>query len=151
MNKIINLTQHSFTIDQLQDIESKGLDVVEIDQSFKSLLNFETLPETHIVRGRADDLSLIAEEAGASFAMIGGAPYLMAPLEESLFRRGIKPLYAFSVRSSIERTKEDGTVEKLSIFKHLGFIEPRDSHRDSYENGKYEGYENGYHDGKRNR
>lgn len=146
--KIVNLTQHNFTQDQLKDIESRGLEIAEVDPSFKSLLNFETLPETHIVRGRAADLSIIAKEAGASFAMIGGAPYLMAPLEEFLFNEGIKPLYAFSVRSSEDRPKDDGTVEKISIFKHLGFIEPRDSHRDSYENGRYEGYQNGYHDGR---
>lgn len=135
MKKIINLTQHQFTIDQLQDIESRGLEVVEVDQSFKSLLNFEALPDTQTIWEKATTLSQIAKEAGASFAMIGGAPYFMSLLEKRLFDNGVKPLYVFSVRSSVERPKEDGTVEKLSVFKHLGFIEPKDTHKEAHQQG----------------
>lgn len=134
-NKIVNLTQHNFTQDQLKDIESRGLKVIEADQSFKTLLNFETLPTTEVIKDKAYNLAKIAYEAGASYAMIGGAPYLMAPLEKSLFDNGIKPLYAFSVRSSVDRPKEDGMVEKLSIFKHLGFIEPKDTHKEAHQQG----------------
>jgi len=50
--------------------------------------------------------------------MIGGAPYLMGILEECLRDKGIKPLYSFSVRKSVERTLEDGSVVKEAIFKH---------------------------------
>lgn len=145
MKKIINLTQHAFTPDQLKDIESRGLEVVEVDQGFKTLLNFETLP-THLeISERARAISLIAKEAGAFFAMIGGAPYFMAHLEEALFDKGIKPLYAFSIRSSVERRKEDGTVEKLSVFKHLGFIEPENIYWQAYQRGLDEGFDDGYH------
>ena len=134
-NKIVNLTQHSFTIDQLQDIESRGLEVVEIDPSFKTLLNFSTLPNHDILLERATAIADIAYSEGADFAMIGGAPYFMSLLEKRLFDNGVKLLYAFSVRSSVERPKEDGTVEKLSVFKHLGFIEPKDTHKEAHQQG----------------
>lgn len=55
-------------------------------------------------------------------AMIGGAPYLMAPLEIALRDVGIRPLYAFSVRASVEKTRPDGSVEKINVFKHGGFV-----------------------------
>lgn len=55
--------------------------------------------------------------------MIGGAPYLMAPLEEALLKRGLRPVYAFSKREIVETPLPDGGVEKKMIFRHLGFIE----------------------------
>ena len=134
-NKIINLTQHAFTPDQLKDIKLRGLEIIEIDLGFKTLLNFETLPDTQTIRERATTLSRIAKEAGASFAMIGGAPYFMAHLEKSLFEWHIQPLYSFSERVSEEVQQEDGSVRKLTVFKHLGFIEPKDTHNESHQEG----------------
>jgi hypothetical protein len=55
--------------------------------------------------------------------MIGGAPFLMAHLQYDLFEKRIKPLYAFSVRESVENTLPDGRVIKTAAFKHLGFYE----------------------------
>jgi hypothetical protein len=54
--------------------------------------------------------------------MIGGAPYLMAPLEVALRAHGITPLYAFSVRESVEQTQPDGSVRKIAVFRHGGFV-----------------------------
>jgi hypothetical protein len=54
--------------------------------------------------------------------MIGGAPYLMAPLERSLRSVGVYPVYAFSVRESVEQTAPDGTVRKTNVFRHAGFV-----------------------------
>ena len=56
-------------------------------------------------------------------AMIGGAPYLMGPLESALKAEGIIPMYAYSERVGEEFSKPDGSVEKRFVFKHLGFYE----------------------------
>lgn len=65
----------------------------------------------------------MAASAFADAAMIGGAPYLMGPLEAALKDRGIAPLYAFSERRSIEVKNEAGEVTKTAVFVHLGFVE----------------------------
>lgn len=61
-------------------------------------------------------------EEGAESAMIGGAPFLMAPLEGALRTRGVIPLYAFSVRESVEEALPDGSVRKTQVFRHAGFV-----------------------------
>lgn len=55
-------------------------------------------------------------------AMIGGAPYLMAPLERALKAVGVQVCYALSDRVSIEQPQPDGSVTKTSVFKHVGFL-----------------------------
>jgi len=55
--------------------------------------------------------------------MIGGAPFLMSALEDALVIAGITPLYAFSVRESVEAEQADGSVRKVAVFRHLGFVE----------------------------
>lgn len=125
---IINLTQHHATSEQ------KKAGVVDLPTNYKNrlieLLTFDELPKYVGREKRAEEIANLAKEfirqnaiKGSVSAMIGGAPYLMCPLELSLSRRGIKPLYAFSKRESIEEVQEDGTVIKKSIFKHVGFVE----------------------------
>lgn len=71
---------------------------------------------------RAKKLANIAAEAGAEAAMIGGAGYFMRPLEEALKEKGIQPLYSFSERKSVEKTNPDGTVTKVNVFEHVGWV-----------------------------
>jgi len=46
----------------------------------------------------------------------------MGALERALQKRGIKPLYAFSERVSVEKVI-DCVVVKTNEFKHMGFVE----------------------------
>jgi hypothetical protein len=55
--------------------------------------------------------------------MIGGAPYLMGALEKALRECGFTPVYAFSKRESIDQPQPDGSVRKVAVFRHLGFVE----------------------------
>lgn len=115
---IINLTQHPATPEQEWD----GVFEPQDKDSVKCLLTFDTIPNKGVIYMRAVQLASIASESGAKFAMIGGAPYLMSPLEEALKREGITPLYSFSERESIEETLPSGEVIKKSVFRHKGFI-----------------------------
>ncbi len=120
--KILNLTQHSPSVEQT---EAGVVDSVRSPE-IKALLNFTSLPTGEEIKARAAALAGIAEQflemAGGNSAMIGGAPYLMAPLENALMDRGIVPLYAYSERVSVEETLPDGSVKKTQVFKHLGFV-----------------------------
>ena len=119
MTSILNLTQHNSTAEQAAEGVFEPQNKVDVQQ----LLTFETLPEREEIIARAEALVKIAEEEGAHSAMVGGAPYLMGALENALKERGIQPLYAFSVRESVEEHLPTGEVIKKNVFRHLGFVE----------------------------
>lgn len=141
--RILNLTQHSATVEQLQEGVFETKDGKEL---LRDLLTFETLPSQEELGGRAYKLAKLATYEYAEAAMIGGAPYLMRFLEEALEACGIRPLYAFSVRESVEETDSlTGEVRKTSVFRHLGFVS-RDAKKTYVviEEGNHEGINAGY-------
>ena len=121
---IVNLTQHSATPEQRADgvVDVTG-DALE---RLIAALNFTVLPNSEEIKKRAKAIADVASEAlGGSHdeAMIGGALWLMAPLAEELRARGIQPLFAFSKRESDEVPQDDGSVKKVQIFRHIGFVD----------------------------
>jgi len=123
MTDILNLTQHAATTAQIE------AGVVEPDPitkvAIRGLLTFNSIPDFMEIAERAEALADILNDSGCPAAMIGGAPYLMGPLEETLRKRGEKAVYAFSVRESVESTGPHlhGGVRKTTVFRHLGFVE----------------------------
>lgn len=115
---ILNLTQHTATEDQLAAGVSEPSDKAEVQR----LLTFEALPTEGEIFSRALALAEIAKGGGADAAMIGGAPFLMAPLEEALRTVGLSPVYAFSTRETVEDHLPDGSVRKTQVFRHSGFV-----------------------------
>ena len=119
---ILNLTQHAATAEQIaQGVGDLNPHHGEIQQ-LKNLLTFDSLPSAETVYERAYAIAALAQSYFVDVAMIGGAPYLMGALERALNKVGIKPLYAFSERVSVEKIV-DGVVVKTNEFKHIGFIE----------------------------
>lgn len=139
--RTLNLTQHNATPDQL----SAGVYEPKKKAQITHLLTFDALPNQDEIRRRAILLAtLAAEETGQDevqrdieenleksvpswdywpAVMIGGAPYLMSALEEELKLQWLRPVYAFSVRESAEQKQPDGSVKKVAVFKHAGFVE----------------------------
>lgn len=120
--EIINLTQHTATPAQ------KLGGVVELNDEVKpqivKLLTFTELPSQAEIEARAAKIADIANGACSEGAMIGGAPYLMTSLERALKKVGVKPMYAFSERVSVETVDElTGIVTKTNVFEHIGFVE----------------------------
>jgi hypothetical protein len=111
----INLTQHNSTEDQ-------GCVEPNDKSRVQDLLTFNTIPVPAEMRYRAGILAEIAKGQGASEAMIGGAPYFMSYLERALKQRKVKPVYAFSVRESVDQVQPDGSTKKVAVFKHAGFV-----------------------------
>jgi len=134
---IINLTQHPATVSQraagVIDLYGSGL------QQAKRLLSFDDLPTRAEIVDRAERLAALAMLFAVSedpegdpkdpVAMIGGAPFLMAALEAALVNIGIRPVYAFSTRDSVEETRADGSTQKTSVFNHAGFVNAVDTWR----------------------
>ena len=123
---IINLTQHASTPEQSKQgvVDLTGEDL----SLLKDYLTFNTLPSKGEIAAKAQAIATLATLAnlagtGANSAMIGGAPYLMGPLEQALKERGLTPLYAFSERVSKEAIQADGSIKKVLVFRHLGFVQ----------------------------
>jgi hypothetical protein len=131
-NKIINLTQHKATQEQ---IEAGVIDLPEEARAkLQKLLTFDDFPDNDILEKRTNSIyelvaSVVLKEnivSGESYDddlrkhnlsfMIGGAPFLMNHLEKELNYVG-QVLYAFSRREVIEVDNV-----KTSIFKHVGFV-----------------------------
>ena len=122
--KIFNLTQHDSTPEQ-------GV----IDgwrNAVREELTFDDVPTKGEIEMRAAVLAGYAADylydetdpACTQYgAMIGGAPYLMGPLEAALKAAGLRVFYAFSRRESEDQVQADGSVRKVSVFRHAGFIE----------------------------
>lgn len=117
---IINLTQHDATAEQLA---AGVVDLPAEDRAnLQNWLTFDDLPTWQDVDLRAERIARLCISNGGKEAMIGGAPWLMAPLERWLTLYGVVPLYAFSRRESVEQIQPDGSVRKEAVFRHLGFV-----------------------------
>ena len=129
---ILNLTQHNTTDEQAaQLVVAPRMTKVKIQK----LLTFEEIPTREEIEARAKELARIATSEASMYAgdtdnriwitrvMIGGAPYLMGALERALRECGFTPVYAFSRRESEEIPQPDGSVKKIQVFRHAGFVE----------------------------
>lgn len=123
MNEIINLTQHWATPEQT----AAGVIEPANKKSIQALLTFEELPSAEDMERRANLLALMVTNmelgGGSRSVMIGGAPYFMGALERALKAEGHRPMYAFSRRESEDQVQEDGSIRKVAVFRHLGFVE----------------------------
>lgn len=122
MSKFIyNFTQHQATPEQVaqgvKDLEP------ETAAAVRKLLTFEERPSKEERKYRAKQLAHIAKDMGAETVMIGGALYLMSALEDALEDANIKAVYAWAPRISVDQPQPDGTVKKMIVFRHMGFIE----------------------------
>ena len=127
---ILNLTQHPSTADQL------AIGVVDLPteqrEVLRELLTFDDLPDSEEILARAHDIAELAAYNGLGGdggdspwperAMIGGALWLMAPIADELRQRGIAPVFAFSQRDTEEQVQADGSVRKVAVFRHAGFV-----------------------------
>ena len=117
--RILNLTQHAASADQA----AAGVVEPQAKADVHRLLTFETCPDRKVIQARADALAAIARASGEEAAMLGGAPYLMGPLEAALRAAGIRPVYAFSLRAGVEEElQSDGSVRKVQTFRHAGWV-----------------------------
>ena len=131
---ILNLTQHAATGEQI----AAGVVDLPADAAaaLRQALTFETLPAPDDIEERAEWIAALAAENAsaedrgdqngfATEAMIGGAPWLMGPLTDALQEQGINAVFAFSVREVEEREESDGSVRKVAVFRHAGFVPAR--------------------------
>lgn len=119
--KILNLTQHTATPEQIAAGVEEPAEYHK--KQIIALSTFDSIPTREMLIDRADQIGEIVKwRYKVDAAMIGGAPFFMGHLAKALHSKGITPLYAFSRRESIEESQPDGSVRKVSIFRHIGFV-----------------------------
>ena len=127
---IVNLTQHQASPDQ---ISAGVVDLAGAERAaLIDALTFDAVPSAIDIIERAIDIAELACHNGLGHvegddplprqAMIGGALWLMAPLAIELQARGVDPVFAFSVRETVETTQADGSVRKTAVFRHAGWV-----------------------------
>ena len=121
---ILNFTQHDATPEQLSAgvVEPDGHDKERIRQ----LLTFDELPKHSDLRQRATNCAVLASVLVKKYecdgVMVGGAPFFMSHLESVLRLFRVRFCYAFSSRVAEEQMQPDGSVKKVNVFRHVGFI-----------------------------
>lgn len=126
MTTIFNLTQHNPTPEQIEAGVYNTINHAEV----QALITFEDIPSFEEMTRRAYALLSLVDASANELdierkdvsVMIGGAPFFMRILHKVMLRYGITVLYAFSKRVSVDHTNPDGTIEKISVFKHEGFV-----------------------------
>lgn len=129
---ILNLTQHNPTPEQIEAGVVNLPD--EMWARVRELLTFEEIPNANQMASNAREIASIAAEffveSSASednmfmgAAMIGGAPYFMPFLVNTLMAFRIIPLFSFTKRVSVEEHQPDGTVVKRTVFRHEGWVD----------------------------
>jgi hypothetical protein len=129
---ILNLTQHVATDEQTAQLVVAPRMTKE---KIRELLTFEEIPSKEELEVRANKLAEIAVAEASMYAgdtdnkiwitrvMLGGAPFFMGALEKAIRECGFTPVYAFSKRESEEIPQPDGSVKKIQVFRHIGFVE----------------------------
>jgi hypothetical protein len=121
MGKILNLTQHPALPAQL---EAGVIDPpAEIKSEISKLLTFDEIPSRQEIGERATALVAIVVSLGYKVAMVGGAGYLMGPLEASLKAAGVSPVHTFTKRVITGEKIVNGKTEITREIKFAGFVE----------------------------
>jgi len=121
MRTIFNCTSHNLTPEQRE-----GFEVIELPFDLKAQWGQVTEESKE---GIADDVVSIVTQAltgsdDGSLVLVQGHPgvtYLVVSRLKGV--PGIVPVYAESVRDSVEEKQADGSIKKVSVFRHLGFRE----------------------------
>ena len=125
MTRIINLTQHTATQSQLD----AGVEELkpELKERLLKALNFIGVPTYKDIQEAADEMYHIMHKYSYCYTcidvpafMVGGHPALMCALTQ--FSSIYRMKFAASDRVSEEVIQEDGSVRKINVFKHIGFI-----------------------------
>lgn len=119
--KIVNITNHKLTVDQLEDLKSSGVtEIIELPETFKEAWGSMNPANWKFV---CNDIEVFTKNIGAEVCLIAGYTPAVVYLANSDLLRNVHKLYSHSDRVSVEKHNEDGTVVKTNVFKHVGFYD----------------------------
>lgn len=120
MKKILNLSNHVLTQEQIAELNGYGYEIVELSAEDKQRwanLN----PDNY-----EDVVYRVMEDSDTRYDVdayhIAGFPPAVVNAVCLACTLNMPALYAYSERVSEEVHQPDGTVKKVNVFKHLGFF-----------------------------
>ena len=121
MRNLLWCANHTPTIEQLQSLNEMG-NLLFLKDIAPQLA--ERLSNTPSVRSEckvlADEISEVAERFHAKIIQLGGSPLFLV-IAAGVIGSG-RMIFADSERISEDIPQADGSVKKVSIFKHKGWI-----------------------------
>lgn len=114
--KILNLSNHTLTEQQMIELQEKGYEVIELDQEDKTAqgqltpFNYKEITDRIFSKYDVDCFHTAGFPAGVNYAV------------DKACKLNKISLYSYSVRNCTEK-KQGGVVLKNYIFKHEGFFE----------------------------
>lgn len=130
MPRMLNLTKHS--INDVLDYPVEGyierftlIEPVHDDKT--TIISYhdfnDALPTWDAVLARARGITNVAMQYSCRFAWIGGSPYLVAALADSLQKCGIISVWSWSERSYAEYMDADSGKVRVEMFRrHAGWV-----------------------------
>lgn len=115
--KMLNVSNHKFTEDQMRDLEARGLELMELPIELKTKWGSMTPENYKDICDEVKDIAINTPEISV-LHVAGFQPAIVYLL--SIYPG--EAVYAYSERSVVEVTQPDGSVKKESSFKHKGFF-----------------------------
>lgn len=121
MKKILNMSNHTLTGEQITELSSMGYEVVELTSEDKALWG-QMNPSNY-----KEFIYRVMEDSDTRYAVdayhIAGFPPALVNAVCLASTLDMPAYYAYSERVSVEEHMADGSVVKRNVFKHLGFFE----------------------------
>lgn len=121
--KFFNVTNHRLSNYQRQIVLNAGLEIVELPEELrKRWADVPPVANNEFVNRLAVDVYRFLVDstpAFPSFALIQGEP--VACFNVAVRCESIIPLVATTRRETVEEQQEDGSLKKVSVFKHVRF------------------------------
>jgi hypothetical protein len=121
--KAFIMTNHGITMAQQNEFDEMGVThIVTLSDDLKKVWSqiapdadrkavAQTMIDGFLNTAQEGDIVLVQGEFGTTFVVV-----------DYCLQKGLVPMFATSVRRTIEKTLDDGTVEKTAIFDHAGFV-----------------------------
>lgn len=116
MKKILNVSNHTLGLDQLQELAMLGYQVVELPEDLKKEWA-QLSPDTY--HGLCNRIKKYMIDNHVDATHVAGFPAAVNYFVKNSIV--FDNYYAYSERVSIEEPQPDGSVIKKNIFKHKGF------------------------------
>lgn len=117
MKNLLNCSNHVLGLNQLQELQNKGYDVIELSEELKKAWG-QLTPSNYVQV--CNDIVEYMEENNCTGIHLAGFPPAVTLLCIDL-NANTEVLYAYSERKTVE-VEVEGQIVKKSIFEHKGFF-----------------------------
>ena len=119
---MINILAHTLTTPQLSELGGEPIHIKVIDAALAAKIA-NCPPSAAELEAMAASLCQIALAHGTRILAGSGSPAFTAVLGREAARTGVVLVFAHSERVSVDAVQADGSIRKVSEFRHVRFFE----------------------------